>query len=110
VISLDFDPTGRLLKSSGTDGSTRLWDVRKRAPFGSPLPGLDNIWTNSHLTRSGDQLVVVYSTGHGLVWQMEKAAWERHACAVAGRTLTEREWELYLPGRGYDPACADQKP
>jgi WD40 repeat protein len=105
VLSLDFDRTGQLLASSGTDGSTRIWDVDTRAPFGSPLPGLDNIWANSHLTPSGDQLAVVYSTGLGFVWQMTPSRWQQHACTVAGRTLTKREWELYLPGRFYDPAC-----
>jgi WD40 repeat protein len=105
VLSLDFDPTGRLLVSSGTDGSTRIWDVEERAPFGSPLPGLDNIWANSHFTPSGDRLAVVYSTGLGYAWQMTSSSWQQHACDVAGRTLTEREWDLYLPGRRYTPAC-----
>ncbi len=105
MLSLDFDPTGRQLVSSGSDGSTRIWDVERRAPFGSPLPGLDNIPANSHLTPSGDRLAVVYSTGRGFVWQMAPSSWNRHACDVAGRTLTKREWELYLPGRSYDPAC-----
>jgi hypothetical protein len=105
VLSLDFDPTGRLLVSSGSDGATRLWNVARRAPFGSPLPGVDNVWANSQLTPRGDRLAVVYSTGLGFVWKMTPAAWEHHACAVAGRMLTEREWELYLPGRSYDPAC-----
>ena len=27
------------------------------------------------------------------------------ACEVAGRALTRSEWELYLPGRAYAPAC-----
>ena len=106
VLSLDFDPTGRLLVSSGTDGSTRIWDVEARAPFGSPLPGLDNVWANSQLTPSGDRLVVVYSSGLGFVWQMAPSRWAEHACEVAGRTLTRREWQLYLPGRTYAPACA----
>lgn len=105
VLSLDFDPAGKLLVSSGTDGSTRIWDVERRAPFGSPLPGIDNIWAGSRLTSSGDRLAVVYSTGLGFVWQMAPSTWVQQACAVAGRTLTEREWELYLPGRSYDPAC-----
>ncbi|MGI8606250.1 MAG: WD40 repeat domain-containing protein, partial [Gaiellaceae bacterium] len=105
VLSLDFDRTGRLLVSSGTDGSTRIWDVERRAPFGSPLPGLDNIWANSKLTPSGDWLAVVYSTGLGFVWQMTPSSWEQHACSVAGRALTKREWDLYLSGRSYDPAC-----
>jgi WD40 repeat protein/class 3 adenylate cyclase len=105
VLSLDFDRTGDLLVSSGTDGATRLWDVERRAPFGAALPGLDNIWANSHITPSGERLAAVYSNGRGFVWQIAPSSWEQHACSVAGRTLTKREWELYLPGRSYDPVC-----
>ena len=105
VLSLDFDSTGRLLVSSGTDGSTRIWDVDRRAPFGTPLPGMDNVWANSQLTPSGDRLVVVYSSGLGFVWRMTPESWAQHACDVAGRTLTKREWDLYRPGSSYAPAC-----
>jgi len=107
VMSLEFDPTGELLVSGGTDGVTRLWDVPRRAPFGTPLPGLENIDLTARLTPDGKRVVAVYSVGQGFVWQLEADEWKRQACAVAGRTLTEREWELYLPGEPYDPACAD---
>ena len=29
------------------------------------------------------------------------------ACLVANRTLTQAEWELFLPDLEYDPACRD---
>ena len=41
-------------------------------------------------------------TGEIKLWHAESG---QQACDVAGRTLTERECEPYLPGRSYDPAC-----
>ena len=32
---------------------------------------------------------------------MSLQAWKRHACLVAGRTLTADEWQEALPGRPY---------
>ena len=32
-------------------------------------------------------------------------AWKRHACLVAGRELTAREWQDALPGRPYRSVC-----
>src|SRR5262249_56438412 len=29
----------------------------------------------------------------------------RRACTVANRVLTRQEWEEFLPGRAYEPAC-----
>jgi hypothetical protein len=34
-------------------------------------------------------------------------AWKRHACLVAGRKLTRREWKDALPDRAYRPVCSD---
>ena len=49
-------------------------------------------------------------TGQGFVYELRPAAWKQHACEVAGRVLTRREWELYLPGRAYAPACRSGGP
>ena len=38
-------------------------------------------------------------------WDVRPSSWSRHACAVAGRTLTRAEWQDALPGRDYEPAC-----
>ena len=52
----------------------------------------------------GSRVVVVHRDG-GYVWDLRPSSWERHACAVAGRTLTRAEWENTLPQREYAPAC-----
>jgi hypothetical protein len=36
---------------------------------------------------------------------LDRSAWAEQACAAAGRSLTEAEWERFLPGRPYAPTC-----
>jgi WD40 repeat protein len=105
LLSLDFYRDGRRLVSAGSDGATRFWDVERRAPFGSPLPGFDDEHARALLVPKADRLVTVYGSGAGFVWDLAADVWKRRACSVAGRALTQREWELYLPNRSYGPAC-----
>ena len=41
----------------------------------------------------------------GVRWDLRASTWKRHACKVAGRTLTRSEWTDALRGRDYTPAC-----
>ena len=41
-------------------------------------------------------------------WNLDPASWERTACALAGRDLTESEWATYLPDEPYRRTCADR--
>ena len=48
----------------------------------------------------------IVADGRAFAWDISPGALEATACKVAGRTLTEAEWALYLPDRPYAPACA----
>lgn len=43
--------------------------------------------------------------GRAYRWDVRPSSWARHACAVAGRTLTRVEWKHALGSRDYTPAC-----
>jgi WD40 repeat protein len=105
VHSLAFDPSGTILVSAGSDGTARLLDSLGRQQLGSVLPGEDSD-ARAAVSPDGKRLYVVYGTGHAFAWDISPAALAAHACTVAGRTLTTDEWERYLPGRPYQPACA----
>jgi hypothetical protein len=38
-------------------------------------------------------------------WDVRSESSKRHACLVAGRQLTEREWHDALPERPFRPVC-----
>jgi len=56
-------------------------------------------------TPDGRRLFIVSSTGQAWVWDTDPSSWERRACQIAGRSLTEAEWRLYLPNRPYQSTC-----
>ena len=56
-------------------------------------------------TPDGAFLFATTDAGQAYRWDVRPSSWARHACAVAGRTLTRSEWNDVLPGRDYAPAC-----
>jgi WD40 repeat protein len=105
VLSLSFDLSGTVLVAAGTDGTTRLVDAAGRQQLGSALPGGTSD-VRAVISPDGHSVYAVYADGRAFAWDISPSVLEAHACAVAGRTLTEAEWALYLPGRPYEPACA----
>ena len=105
VITLNFSRDSRTLASAGQDGTVRLWDVASQKPVGAPLVVDHGGWVSAALTPDDAHLLAVSDQGHGVRWDISPAAWKRHACRVAGRELTAREWQDALPGRPYRSIC-----
>jgi hypothetical protein len=57
------------------------------------------VWT------APDELVTWDGVGAALRWRIDVDAWAEAACELAGRPLTEDEWDQYLPGEPHRPAC-----
>jgi WD40 repeat protein len=106
VLSIDFAPDGRTLVTGATDGTVRLFDVDGRFQIGTSLPGVDNFWARALFAPGAERVLSLHDDGREFRWDVSPAAWSQRACEVAGRALTEEEWERFLPGRAYDPACA----
>ena len=70
-----------------------------------PIP-----WTTSSFTGDGASVVAFDENGLGEVWPATLAAWQAHACAIAGRNLTRAEWQLYVHGRPYEKVCSRYPP
>ena len=112
VIALAFSPDGRWLATASADGEARLWDLTAEDPAASPgvLYGHqgavvdvtfspDGSWL---ATASRDHTVRVWTT---YLWTLGDDDLVDLACTVAGRDLTESEWQQYLPGRPYRATC-----
>jgi WD40 repeat protein len=105
AFTLEFSPDGRTLAVSGFEPAASLWDVANGTRIGPPLTAGDRR-TMIDLSADGRQLLEVHGNGQGAVWDVDPESWKRRACDLANRTLTREEWEEFLPGRPYEPACA----
>ena len=87
-------------QGSGRAQRCSRWEAHwsERGEHGAALPTLLTV----------EQLVVVHDDGTGNLWPTSIAAWERHACAVAGRNLTRAEWRQYVGGTTYRVTCPGQ--
>jgi WD40 repeat protein len=112
IDSVAFDPHGKTLATSS--GSLRLWDLASMRQIGAALPEpelhptklvCDPCFSLTGFVPTGNQLIADYASGVGIVWDVDPKLWERRACAVVGRPLTEEEWKELLPTRSYQPAC-----
>ena len=104
-FTVDLSPDGRTLVAAGM-GQTNMWDVASGAVLGRPFPGPgpeDDL--AAAFAPDGRRLFVVSETGHAWVWDVSPGSWERRACQIAGRSMTQAEWQLYLPERPYHATC-----
>jgi hypothetical protein len=86
------------------DGSVQLWALPSGEPIGSPIPGAAfGGWGT--FFPDGNEVVAVFSSGTGVVWNVDPASWSARACQIANRNLTRAEWRAYLPNRPYRKTC-----
>jgi DNA-binding SARP family transcriptional activator/WD40 repeat protein len=103
---LTFTTDGKWL--IGSDPTTLdIWDARTRRLVVSELP-LPANGTNDALSlaATADHRLFVATQTSLVAIDMNLAHWDSLACAMAGRALTQAEWNRFLPQRSYAPACA----
>jgi WD40 repeat protein len=105
VWALDFSPDSSIIVISGGDGFASLWDVATGAKIGQRL-GVGSREAMLDVSPDGRRLLMTNGDGRGAVWDIDPESWAKRACTLANRVLTRKEWEEFLPGRPYEPACA----
>ena len=106
ATSLEFSADGSILAVSGFgEPAASLWDVATGTRIGPSLTA-GRRTAMVDLSSDGRQLLLTLANGEGAVFDVDPESWARRACALANRALTREEWERFLPGRPYAPACA----
>jgi WD40 repeat protein len=106
VANVSAAPGGGWFSASGGPPEVTVWDARSFRQSGTPLP-LDLQSRDARARFAADGRLVVASEGTLRAFTVDPVAWLERACREAGRVLTEAEFAEFLPGRPYDPACAD---
>jgi WD40 repeat protein/DNA-binding SARP family transcriptional activator len=104
IASAQISRDDRTLATTTETGTVRLWDITTGEEIGTALPGVPSHAAVAYFTGRG-HLIASYDTGRAYLWDIRPTSLVRHACGVAGRQLTRAEWDKFLPGRAYDPAC-----
>jgi WD40 repeat protein len=105
VLAVEFSPDSRTLALSGSEAFASLWDLATGAQIGPRLTA-GRRGAMIDVSPDGRRLLETHGNGEGAVWDIDPESWKRRACLLANRRLTRAEWEKYLPGRSYAPACA----
>ena len=104
--TVDVSADGSTVVGADESGNVLLWDVRTGTILGDPLPGPGSgDWVAAYFTPDGQRLVVVSMTGSGWVWDVNQSDWIARACQVAGRSLSQQEWDTFVPDRPYHATC-----
>lgn len=106
VSSIAFDPNGQRFSTTGSqDGTVKLWSTSTLQQEGTTLNTDQRAASAAVFGPRGNNLLIVDNHGNGFTWPTSIAAWERRACAIAGRNFTRAEWDRFLPGRDYARVC-----
>jgi WD40 repeat protein len=108
VWSLSFSPDGKILASGSSDNTVILWDVTSpSAPLrlGQPLSGHSGVVMDVSFNPNGRILASGSNDFTVILWDVGLEAWKTRACNIAGRNLTQEEWDLYLPFYDYQQTC-----
>jgi WD40 repeat protein len=99
-LNVDFTPDGRTvatLQPSG--GRIVLWDLARRIPTGLLVGG-------SGLTFSPDGALLATVGDDFVLHDLNPVSWRRQLCALAGRDLTDAEWNQFASGVRKRATCA----
>ena len=104
--TVDISADGSTVVGADESGNVLLWDISTGTPLGDPLPGpTPSRWMAALFSPDGSRLFVVSDAGDGWAWDVDQSDWLTRACTVAGRNLTQQEWQQVLPGQPYEATC-----
>jgi WD40 repeat protein len=111
---VDYLHDGQWLVATGGDTKpgAQLYDARTQQPIGVPFPikhvrGDDYNYGIGYPVAVND-LGTQFAAGElnaPVLWDVDPNHWQKIACTIAGRNLSQAEWRTYLPNLRYHRTC-----
>ncbi|MGH8658856.1 MAG: hypothetical protein ACREV4_10410 [Gammaproteobacteria bacterium] len=108
VLSVAFSPDNGTLASGSLDRTIRLWDVDTGQAIGRDLTGHSAAIEGVAFSPDGKKLASAGLDGMVMMWDVDFDSWPDRACAIAGRNLTDvewNEWKRYFPDKQPQEIC-----
>ncbi len=98
VNSLQVSGDGRTLLATSNDGTIALYDLGGGGTrLGDPIPTSAPLVVAAYLRPDGAEMLVDIEEGVQR-WDMRPDTWFDAVCRLAGRELTDAEWQTFFPG------------
>jgi WD40 repeat protein len=107
VASLTFSQDGTMLASGDQDGELILWDRQSYQPIGETFPVSSDALDALAFSPSGNSLAFSSANGNIVLLDLSPTSWITRACALAGRNMSQAEWEQFIPGSDYRLTCSE---
>lgn len=108
VTSLAFSADGKFIASGSLDKRAILWDALSGEAV-LQIDAQNNAFVGVALSGDGKTLATRSGTTNVRCWNIDVQRWTEIACSIVNRNLTREEWETFLPGESYRPACPDSE-
>ena len=105
VQAVSFSADGATAVTASFDGGVRAWDGRTGAALGGVGPGAVASPAMATLPPDGHTAVIATRDGAVYRWNTEPDSWIAYACQLAGRNLTEAEWQETMGDQTYRETC-----
>ncbi|OLZ51626.1 hypothetical protein BS329_15275 [Amycolatopsis coloradensis] len=107
IYSATFTSDGTTLAAAATDGTVWIWDITDRAKPAHQATlslGIKAMFTLAF--QPGTRVLAAGGIDRkAFIWNTDPAAAETNICSDVGDTISEQEWNRYIPARPYQPPC-----